>query len=466
MYLMALSRLGYGITLFLLAVTLVIAYSFRHKSANSNSFLFASDAAALSHSNSYILGFGVIELVASGVVGAIYGFSGLYQAILAMLASLILIYYLSKEMAPYSIYEYIAKQFGCTLSVAYAVLCIILLLLWLGSSVAITSCLLRSLLGWGFINSICAITGLTIICTTLGGKTMLWHNRKIWLIIINAAFILVIARALSALSLNDILANLELLAINQGQPKGFYTTINYAFDGVTVASILLFILLPLITATKVAQPLNSVPINLLKFGLLVLAVVCGILALATPVANVSGEGNSKIVTYPAQLPDGQMGYVVKAIEYTGDKLKNPLPGIIPPLLNAITNLIEPNKYDYKLASVVAFIHYLPSKLVFLVVLTIIAAYMYAVSSYLIAIAKIVTVDIVQPLNLFKEYDASSGLWCSRISIITAGGLSLGSGYFLQKVVNITNIVYSVLGLATILALILIIVIVIAKYGKK
>ncbi len=184
----------------------------------------------------------------------------------------------------------------------------------------------------------------------------------------------------------------------------------------------------------------------------------GILAIATSAKTIAGSENSKIITYQAQLPDGQMGYVIKSVEANGSE-SGVVPGIVPPLLNDKTSLVEPGMYDYKLVNPVMLRYYLPAKLLIFLVLTIMAAFMYTISQYLLSIAKIVTFDICPPFNLFKEYGEEGKLWCSRMSVIFAGGISLFGGYFLQQWFHLIPITYIVFSFAGVLVLALLLIVV-------
>jgi Na+/proline symporter len=405
-------------------------------------------------------------MVAAGAIGAIYGFSGLYHIFAIILFSFILVYYLSRVIYPDTIYEYLGKKIGYRFSAIYAIIAVILLLLWLSITVVLTSKLFLSLLGWNFVNSVFGLTLLTLICTQVGGYAGTKYNRGIWLTIITVAFILVVGLAIRAVSITSGIANLEQLAIDQGKHKDLYNSFNYTFhlNNIIGASISILVMLPLATAIKVSRRINSTPISLLKLVLFALMIFCGILAIETPARNITGSGNSKIVTYLAQLPDGQMGYIIKSVEASGIDAKNTVPGIVPPLLNEKTSLAETNKYDYKLANMVVFRHYLPAKLMFIVVLTIMAAYMYTLSNYLLAIAKIITVDICPPLNLLTQYGEDGKLWISRMSIVFAGGIAIFGGYFLQQWFYLIRLAYIVFSVAGVLALILLVVT--AKNGKK
>lgn|GEM_PF-4849579 len=466
MYLMALGNPDYVLATLFFGMVFLTAYLFRRKQQSANKFLFATDEGLITQNNSWILGFGVIELVAAGAIGAVYGLSGLFHMFVIVIASIIVVYYISRGIHPDSIYEYLTKKVGPKFSAIYAMLCVIFLLLWLSITVVLTSKLFLSLLGWNFVNSIFGIIVLTIICIEVGGYAGIKYNRGLWLTIISLAFIFVVGLGLYSISFKEGFANLEQLGINQGKSKDFYTTFNYFFHlkNIIGASISILIIIPLITAIKVTHRVNSFPITILKLSLLVLMIFCGILAIETKLSNVPGRENSKIVTYQAQLPDGQMGYIVKSVDATGDNTKNAVPGIIPPVLNDKTSLVDPGKYDYKLADVVVFRHYLPAKALFLVVLTIMALFMYTISHYLLSIAQIITIDICAPLNLLKEYGDEGKLWCSRMSVIFAGAVGIFGGYFLQDWFNLVNLAYIVISFAGVLALILLLVIV--RYGKK
>src|SRR5579863_3633272 len=215
MYLMALGNPDYVLATLFFGVVFLTAYIFRRKQQSASKFLFATDEGLITQNNSWILGFGVIELVAAGAVGAIYGFSGLYHMLVIAVASVIVVYYISRGIHPDSIYEYLSKKIGHKFSAIYAILCVIFLLLWLSISVVLTSKLFLSLLGWNFVNSVFGITLLTIICIEVGGYAGIKYNRGLWLTIICLAFIFVVGLGLYSIPWSDGIANLEQLAINQ-----------------------------------------------------------------------------------------------------------------------------------------------------------------------------------------------------------------------------------------------------------
>lgn len=464
MYLMALSNSDYVLATIFFGIMFLIAYLFRRNQQSASKFLFATDEGLITQSNSWILGFGVIELVATGVIGVIYGLSGLYQMIVVAVSSFVAVYYISRGIHPYSIYEYLLNKIGPRFSALYAGLCVLFLLFWLSITVVLTSKLFLSLLGWTFVNSVFGIMVLTIICIEVGGYVGVKYNRNLWGAIIVLAFIFILGLGLYTLSLNESLVNLKQLAANQGRSTDFYTAINYSLrlKNILGASLSILVIIPLITAIKVSHKVNTIPFAILKLVLLVLMVLGGILAIATKPTNALGSGNSKIITYQAQLPDGQMGYVVKSVDVASNDAKTAIPGIIPPLLNDKTSLVEQDKYDYKLANVVVFRHYLPAKFLFLVVLTIMAAFMYTVSHCLLSIAKIITIDICSPLKLLKEYGDEGKLWCSRMSVVFAGSIGIFGGYFLAQWFDLLILSYITFSFAGILILILLSIIILYK----
>lgn len=466
MYLMALGNIDYIVATIFFAIIFLISYLFRRKQQTVNQFLFGSDEVLLSPVNNWILGFGVIELVSLGAVGALNGVSGLYYVLVTIFVAYLISYYISRSIYPHSIYEYIGKKCGAKFSAIYAILCVVLLL-FLGSiTVVLTSKVFLSLLGWRFVNSVFGITILTILCAEVGGYKGISYNRKIWLGLISLSFIAIVGFAFYELMpISDKFMALAQLATSQGKNPDFYTSIHYSsyLKNITAAAISILLILPFITASKTAKRANSIFVGMIKIGAVVVIVICGILAIATPVKNIQGAGDSKIVTYQVQLADGQTGYVVKAVDNKGAKA-NPVPGIIPPLLNPKTNLVETGKYDYKLSSVVMLRHYLPARLLVVLVLVIIAAFMYALSLYLLSIAKIVTLDICLPLDILKEYKEEGALWCARMSMIFAGGISIFGGYFLQYWFELSKLAYILFTFAGCLGLTLIVII--AMYGKK
>ena len=159
-----------------------------------------------------------------------------------------------------------------------------------------------------------------------------------------------------------------------------------------------------------------------------LVILPGIIALGT-VSSGNVIDGKKIVTVMAELPDGQTGYVVKAVDSTDTKA-NTTPGIIPPLLNTKTNLLTPNQYNYNLANIVVFRHYLPQSVMILSLLMVFAGFMLSISSYMMNLGRVTVKNVLIPLGLIAKYGKIGELWSLQVFIVGFTGVGLALSYFL------------------------------------
>lgn len=468
MYLMAITNFDYIVITLFFALVFLISYKYRRKQQTTNKFLFGEDVVLAYQPNGFILGFGIIEFILLGGVGALWGISGILYVFIALLSSTIFRSFIAKTIYPDSIFQYLTNKVSKKFSAMYAIFSVILLILFISIASSLTSKIFLSLLGWNYVNSIFGITLLVLICLEVGGGKAVIYSRRVWLGVVAIAFIVVFILALNGLApLGDKLANLKQLALSQGRVENFYTKFdlgkNIHLNNMIFISFFTLFIIPLISALGVNKEKKFGLFSLFKLLTVTIMIICGFLAVLTPAKNVLNGQNSKIITYQAQLPDGQIGYIVKTVDDKNSKA-SAIPGIIPPLLNAKTNLIEPNNYDYKLANIVLFKHYLPKQFLVLLIIVIMAGFMYTVSQFLVTIAKIVTLDICPSFGLLAEYGEEGSLWCARMSIIFAGGISLFGGYFLAKYLELTTLMNLVFSYSFVLALVL--VAVVAIYERK
>lgn len=447
MYLMNLGNIDYIVITIIFAIIFVTAYLFRRKNDTATKFLFATDKAEMSQTNSWIIACGVVEFVLLGIMGALYGVSAFYYLLVAVVLAHVVLYYINNNIAPYSIYEYLQQKIGVAARVSYAILVIVLLLGICSVIVAISSKLYLSLLGWNFVNSTFAVMGLSIVYVLVGGYKGISYIRKLQLALVFLIFISVIIISICHFNgVGSFINNLNQLSTSQGKPTSFYTAIRYSILNIPLwVLFMLLTFIPLVTAVKVQANHSHWLLILAKVSLFILMLFSGVIAIGSDVAGNINSHNNKIVTYQAQLPDGQIGYVIKAIDAKATQL-NPVPGIIPPVLDGKTGLMKPNSYDYKLATIVVFKHYLPKYLDGLIVLMILLAFMYSISQYLIAVAKIIAIDVYAPLNYLQSYGEEGKLWLVRMAVIVAAAISLFAGYYLVPYLELplTRLVFIIL----------------------
>lgn len=446
MYLMSITNLDYVWITIYFALIAIVAYLFRRKNATSNDFLFS-----VSKVDEYLLyfgTFGVIEIVLGGVAGSQVGISAMYMVALVIFIATFLCrrvcchYYISDGVTNFN--DYIHNQLGKTTGVVVAILNILLLLGLIVITICLTFKLLQSLLGWNFVNSVVGVMGLTIIYMIIGGILGMKYNKIIQMGTVILVFVLVAVLALFHLGgFGGLSDNLTNLAKNQGKVADFYTTLQ--FNSAKMADFILVLIglggFYLLNFTLTKENDDEVCGGsafgvIAKFMLLIILILPGLLAIGTKVVgnNINGK---EIVTIQAQLPDGQTGYIVKAVDSANPDL-NMVPGILPPMINPVTSIAEKNSYNYDLASVVVFRHYLPVPLQFLIVLALFAAFMLSISSYISNSCCILLRNVLLPYSLIARYGDVGEIWAIRISILLFGVLTLTVAYFLAPYFALTK----------------------------
>jgi hypothetical protein len=502
---MSLDNLGYIIiTLFFMGLFLV-AYLFRRKNNNSDEFVgIIDDTPYLSIQ----LNLGIVEFTILAVLGARFGFSGFYFAIVAIIiAYLFWVRYDSNDNQN-SFVRYVhlksskidsvnfkkinlrhdgsstvidAKGVHHHLSTSLTSLGIFSIVLagfqlvaYLGLiclSMIITEKIFSALLGWSFANSILTISGFVLVYSLIGGYKAIRINK----LISHAVILLVLVIALSIAyfklgRLKILYDNLKHLAITQGFPSNYYTDFNFSVNWLGIIGMLflgivgLNILNNKVNSIRVAK-FNSTNIAL-KIIVAQLVVMCGVIAIGTSPATRNIDGR-EVVTYQTQLPNGEIGYVVRSIADSPESsLKSsgagmsvpdastsdaytpgaPVLGIIPLNINSKTNLVDPGMYNYILSGVVAVEHYLPKKLQFLVALMILALFITSLSQYLIRSSRVFIKDIVEPLDLFSKYGETGRLWLSRVVIGAMLFISLSASYFMFPGFDLMIYIYILLSI--------------------
>jgi hypothetical protein len=167
---------------------------------------------------------------------------------------------------------------------------------------------------------------------------------------------------------------------------------------------------------------------IIQLAIVVILIIPGILAIATKPTTATIQGK-QIVTLQAQLPNGQTGYVVKTIDARGNDV-TATPGIIPPLVDDVTGIVETNKYDFDLASVVTVKHYLPHVTQLVSLIIILFAFMLATARYTTLGAQALICGILRPWRVFHEYGDIGLLWASRMGIIGLSAMGVIGSYFL------------------------------------
>jgi Na+/proline symporter len=424
---MSLTNRDYFIITVFLALVFVLAYIQRRKNPDSDSFLIAPTR----FDSLVSIEFGLIEVILAGFAGAVYGFNAIYYVCIVLILQSVVQKILANNYAKVSVNnfnDYIAVKQNKIIATIAALLNILLLLFCVSIAISTAFKALQSLMGYGFINNVMGLLGFTVMCVLIGGRIGLSYTKLLYFAIIFAAFIAVIVLGLNNMGGLGVLShNLNNLALAQNLAPDYYVIPKATPD---TAYLILFILLGLggfrliTTSSSVANNKNLMASLIIA----VLLILPGVIALGTVSTSGVIDGK-KIVTVMAQLPDGQTGYVIKAVD-NKDTKTDTAPGIIPPILDTKTNILVPNKYNYNLANLVVFRHYLPSSVMVLALIMIFAAFMLAVSNYMMHLGRITLNNILIPLELIAKYGKIGELWSLQVFIVGFTGVTLVLSYFL------------------------------------
>ena len=428
MYLMALTNLDYFIITVFLALIFLIAYVNRRKNPDSDSFLFAKTRFDfVSH-----IEFGIIEIILAGVAGAVFGFNAIYYVFVALIIQSIIQTVISKKYALLKVNnfnDYVLATQNKTLAVVTSIINVLLLLVCVAIAISTSFKLLQAIMGFGYINNVMGLLGFTVMCILIGGRIGISYTKLLYFAVIFISFIAIIILGIHQIGgISAVSHNLTNLALANGFSSDYYSIPKVNLPNIYLMAFIIlgFAGFRLISYQKTSKSSGgNLVISLIISLLLILP---GVLALAT--INTSGVvDGKKIVTVMAALPDGQTGYVVKAVD-NQDTKTDTTPGIIPPLLNTETNILEQDQYNYNLANIVVFRHYLPGSVMILALLMVFAGFMLSVTNYMMSLGKITVNNILIPLGLIAKYGKIGELWSLQVFMVGFTGVTLGLSYFL------------------------------------
>ena len=429
MYLLSLNNWDYVWITAFLAINFIIAYSFRRKNATSDAFLFASTKF---DSFFAILGdFGLIEIILAAVAGAYFGFNAVYYVLFALLVQILCQNILAKRYRAANVIgfnDYIGVRFNKDFMLIITLITIILFVMCTSLAIAVMFKSMQAIMGFGFINNTMGLLGLTVAIVLIGGRVGVLHNKLFnSLIIILILLLSMVSAVIQFGGFSAIITNLTNLAQAQGLSHNHYlwSLPHTRHILIVIAAIVLgFAGFKLVYYSNEKQQKISI---IGRACVLVLLILPGIIAIATP--NTGGIPGKDIVTIMAQLPDGQTGYVVKAVDNQG-KHGSANPGIVPPLLNPKTNLIESGQYNYGIATIVAIRHYLPIPLMILVLLLLLSGFMLSIGDYMLRLGQLTVNNFLIPLNWISKYGKIGELWSLQVSIVSYTGVTLIIAYFM------------------------------------
>lgn len=438
---MNLNTIGFiSITVFF-AILFGVAYIYRRKNQTSNEFL----GTTYTTQDTILAGhIGLVEFVILTTLGSKLGFSGFYCIGIAFILAQFLWMRDCSNTDHNTFSSFIRKRANINISIIVAIFQVFAYLALMCISISLLAKIFQSLLGWSFVNSVLGIAGFTLIYILVGGYKAIYLNQRISY----AIFLVVMCITLIFIWINSnafglILKNLHELARLQNYPSNYYTGFNLNTKNLYLIGMLFIGIKGLKLLNNRFQQEGKVKISLFnilpKLVIIFMIVVIGITAIGTNSKGTIIEGKH-IVTYQAQLPNGEIGYVVKTIDNESGA-NNTVSGILPPLINPKTNLIKPGVYNYLLSGVVTLQHYLPLNIKFFIVLSIIALFIASLSQYIFLSAKVVVKDIVEPLELFNKYGDDGKLWIARLTMLTMFFLSLVIAYIQLSIFDLVNYSY-------------------------
>ncbi len=143
-----------------------------------------------------------------------------------------------------------------------------------------------------------------------------------------------------------------------------------------------------------------------------------LIALTTQSPTRLANNGRKFVTQETQFSDGQIGYIIKAVD-VDSKSDIETPGIVPPFANDGQSLLRyDGNYNYSIANLVAFEYYVSSKLMVLCLLMIIAGFLINIGDYLFQLSQMIVENILIPSSWFDKYGDIGKLWMLRVTIFS------------------------------------------------
>ena len=329
MYLLNISNFDYVMMTILFCSVFACAYLFRRKNRSSTEF-FMGEQLPLFPVLSGLVGIGLIEFIVIGGYGAYSGLSGVLI--------LIPVFLLIEVLAGYRIHKSLfftrlLKASYHKQSIIMIIAYVVIILLASGITIAITVSFLKSLLGWEFANSTLSLIAIVAICTLLGGVGGLLYNKTIVNLLVGLILLVVAFISYRNIGNGQLINNLQQVALNNKLPVDYF--INFTKSSnllqqiwlVVIAGLTFIVINPFsfIANGQLAKPKLYVLTKSVKLLLMMLIIILGVYALATPNKEPVIAGK-KIVTVQTRLENGELGYIVRAVPGNQVTLQR---GIIP-----------------------------------------------------------------------------------------------------------------------------------------
>ena len=441
MFLMSISIVAYVAITILLAIFFVSSYVYRKGNTTCDSFL----GIGCSPRHPIVGGhFGLLEFVLLTMLGVLFGFSGFYYVAIAVIITQLIWMRYDTKTNNCTFASFVHEKSNLTLSIIVSVYQLFAYLALISFTMMTMAKIFQSLLGWNFVNSVIGISGFTIVYILIGGYKAVRINKLIsYIIFFSISIIFLAFVGFNTHWFLDIFANLSKLSHLQNYPLNHYLVFNCETNWLGIIALLTVGLVGLQILYNKVSAVKRSQLHLLGLFIKLIAifsvVLTGITTLGTNVGSKTINGH-QIVTYQTGLANGELGYVVKMVNDNESNVK-PVLGILPPLLNDKTNLIESNTYNYVLSGIVAMQHYLPNELKFLIILAIMSLFIASISQYLLHSSRVLVRDIVRPLGLFNQYEDTGKLWMARVMIPIMVFLGLVISYFLLSHYDLLNFFY-------------------------
>lgn len=435
MYMLSLTNFDYFFVLLFFAITFIVVYHFRHR--NQSAIGFVSNTSKVSSKLfSKTISFGILEFVILGVFGAKAGVMALIYLLGLFILFAVFDPLIERAYARHNtsgFIELVGVRFSRSTQTLVGIISLVGLIFIIDIFFLLSFQLFENTFGLNFAKSVINLTGFSLICLLVGGISAYTTNKLIQSIFVSVVLVAVIIIGVHQIGgIHQLTQNLQIYAKGLGQDPSYYTQIKFSYHTLTNILLLLVGVIgyalvsggDLLVATK-TKCRHSILTNLL---IVLLLTIPGIIAISSSNTSKLIDGN-QIVTKEAQLSNGQMGYIVKTIA-SGDKSYSSNIGIVPSKIDAQTGLELSNQYDYSLASLATFKHYVSNNFVSVIMIFLIALFVLGISQYLFYGATTIDKTIIRPYKLLEQYGEEGQLWSLRMSIIFLSGISLVSTHFL------------------------------------
>lgn len=445
MYMYSLSNVDYIIMTILFGSFALIAYHFRRKNPTSQSFLLANDKNKSSLISSInILGIGLPEFLLFTTAGAIFGLPALCIVITTYIIIKLLINKFSEN-------EFWSVIQGATKSSIHqrglAIYYIVFLLLIAAIAVMTIVTLFKGLIAWEFGNSALSLMVVVGVCILIGGVISVFYGQLLATLITLVIMLITVILTIKSIGINDIVPNLQKIATSNGYLENQFVSLS--FSSLTLQYIVLacFAVIIVILANPWSLFSSKTTIADSKFNFksvikalsIILAILIGVLALATP-QPLTGN-NGRVITTQEKMEDGTIGYVVRMV----DKDKAPITrekfSSVIPLVSSTSQISETHytldqnqeaNYNYTSAAIVLIKHIFAYAFIPLILLV---SLFYRTISETISFATLLSINTMYIPYSNKTNEDLENLWAARVFMFMYFFVVIAIGLVFYKYFN-------------------------------